>query len=325
MTPNRTASALDAFIDLEPHIEDFRDEVLTGLASPRKRIPSKFFYDETGSRLFERICALPEYYPTRTEIEILTGNADALGALLPAGASVIEFGSGSAKKIRCLVRALRSPQCHVPIDISRTHLLDNAESFAREHPAIRVAAVCADFTQPVELNSVVPAGPRIGFFPGSTIGNLTPDEAVTFLKTAARTLGSGAFLVIGVDLKKDQAVLEAAYNDAEGVTAAFNLNLLRRINRELAGTFELRDFAHRAHFDGEEGRIEMHLESLRDHGVTVAGEPVRFEAGETIHTENSYKYTVAAFEAIATEAGFREALILTDPRDLFSIHCLEAI
>lgn len=324
MSTGQRGTALGAFVDLEPETDDFRAEVLAGLGGPRKRIPSKFFYDETGSRLFERICRLEEYYPTRTETALLSEHAAALGALLPPDASVIEFGSGSAEKIRLLVDALRRPRCYVPIDISRRHLLHNAEVFARQHPAIQVAAVCADFTRVVDVNTIVPPGPRIGFFPGSTIGNLTPDDARDFLRRAAKTLGTNGFLVIGVDLKKNRSVLEAAYNDADGVTAAFNLNLLRRINRELSGTFELRDFEHRAFYREDHGRIEMHLVSRRAQRVNVGGVPFDFAAGETIHTENSYKYTIDEFLRLAERAGFRSARTLTDARNLFSVHCLEA-
>ncbi len=324
MTRSRDDTALDAFVDLEPETEDFRADVLAGLAAPRKRISSKFFYDETGSRLFERICALDEYYPTRTETALLSAHAGALGALLPANASIVEFGSGSADKVRLLVGALRRPLCYVPIDISRLHLLHNAEMFAREHPDMQVAAICADFTRPVDVGAVVPPGPRIGFFPGSTIGNLKPDDAVDFLRGAAETLGRGGFLVIGVDLKKNRAVLEAAYNDSDGVTAAFNLNVLRRINREIGGTFDLTDFAHRAFYNDDHGRIEMHLVSRRAHRVRVAGVPFDFAAGETIHTENSYKYAIEEFQELAERAGFRSDLTLADPRDRFSIHCLLA-
>jgi len=324
MSSIRSGTALEAFVDLEPASGDFRADVLAGLAAPCKWVPSKYFYDETGSRLFERICTLDEYYPTRTEIALLTVHEEQLGALLPAEASVIEFGSGSADKIRLLINALRRPRGYVPIDISRGHLLQNAELFAREHPGIQVAAVCADFTRTVEVNAIAAAGPRIGFFPGSTIGNLKPADAVNFLHGAANTLGRGGFLVIGVDLKKDRLVLEAAYNDAEGVTADFNLNLLRRINRELGGTFELKGFEHRALYCEDHGRIEMHLVSRRDQGVCVGGAPFDFAAGETIHTESSYKYTLEEFQNLSKRAGFQPALTLTDPLNRFSIHCLEA-
>ena len=324
MTPSQHATSISAFVDLEPNIDDFREEVLSGLDASQKRIPSKYFYDETGSRLFERICTLDEYYPTRTEVAILSANAGVLSDVLPAGASVIEFGSGSAEKVRLLFHALREPRCYVPIDISRAHLLHNAELFAHEHPAVHVAAVCADFSRTLELDHILPAGRRIGFFPGSTIGNFTPDEAAEFLEGAAVTLGSGGFLVIGVDLKKDRSMLDAAYNDAEGVTAAFNLNLLRRINRELGGTFALQDFEHRAFYQPGLGRIEMHLVSRRQHEVSVGGKMFSFRSGETIHTENSYKYTPREFRALAAEAGFRAALTLIDPLKRFSVHGLQA-
>lgn len=324
MSGAETAAALNAFIDLEPETDDFRHEVLAGLGAPQKRIPPKFFYDEAGSRLFEQICALEEYYPTRTETALLTQHSEALGALLPTSASVIEFGSGSIEKIRLFMRALREPRCHIPIDISRDHLLENASAFAREQPSLDVKAVCADFTQAVALDHVVPPGPRIGFFPGSTIGNLTPQDAVRFLRDAAATLGSRSYFVVGVDLKKDRSVLHAAYNDAKGVTAEFNLNLLRRVNRELNGTFDLRSFTHRAFYDAGHGRIEMHLVSERAQQVSVGGVEFDFAAGETIHTENSYKYTESEFRELAESAGYRPALFLTDSLNRFGIHCLIA-
>lgn len=323
MSGGNPATALQAFVDLEPRAEDFRAAVLNGLGAAQKHVPAKFFYDETGSRLFDRICELPEYYPTRAELEILSTRREKLRDLLPPRASVVEFGSGSAQKIRLLVHALREPQGYLAIDISRQHLLDSTERFARDHPFLHTAAVCADFTDTVELDEIVPPGPRIGFFPGSTIGNLTPEEAVDFLKSAAVTLRSGGFLVIGIDLKKDPAVLEAAYDDAEGVTGAFNLNLLRRINRELSGTFELASFEHRAFYNRDAGRIEMHLVSRRTQRVTVAGTSFAFQAGESIHTENSYKYSIEEFQALASSAGYRPALALTDSLGRFSVHCLE--
>lgn len=314
---------LTGFLDLEPELDDFRTAILEGLSRPRKATPAKFFYDEEGSRLFERICELEEYYPTRTECGILRDGADDLRDLLPEGATVIEFGSGSADKIRLFVQALRGPRGYVPIDISRDHLLHNAGGFAVENPEIEVAAVCADFTRPIRLDEIAPKGPRVGFFPGSTIGNLNPEEAAAFLRGATRTLGDGGHLVIGVDLKKDPAVLEAAYDDASGVTAAFNLNLLARINRELDGDFELNGFAHRALWNDEDGRVEMHLVSRRAQSVSVAGRQFDFREGETIHTENSHKYTLGEFRALAEAAGFRTVRTLTDANDLFSVHVLE--
>lgn len=314
---------LKDFLDLEPELEDFRTAILEGLAKPRKATPAKFFYDEEGSRLFEQICELQEYYPTRTECGILRDNAETIRGLLPEGAVVIEFGSGSADKIRLFVQALRRPKGYVPIDISRDHLLHNAAAFASEHPEMEVAAVCADFTRPIRLDDVAPAGPRVGFFPGSTIGNLTKDEAARFLEGATRTLGRGGHLVIGVDLVKDAAVLEAAYDDAEGVTAAFNLNLLARINRELDGDFELNAFRHRAIWNAGEERIEMHLVSLADQSVSVAGRQFDFREGETLHTENSHKYTLDGFRRLAEGAGFRTVRSITDANELFSVHVLE--
>lgn len=314
---------LHGFLDLEPELDDFRAAILEGLSQPVKATPAKFFYDEEGSRLFERICELQEYYPTRTECGILSERAGELRTLLPAGATVIEFGSGSADKIRLFVKALDRPRCYVPIDISRDHLLFNAGAFAAAYPEIEVVAVCADFTDPVRLDDVVPKGPRIGFFPGSTIGNLGRDEAAAFLRGARRTVGQGGFLVVGVDLRKDAAILEAAYDDAEGVTAAFNLNLLGRINRELDGDFELNAFRHRAVWNADEGRIEMHLVSERDQAVTVAGRRFDFREGETIHTENSYKYGLDEFRDMAAAAGYRVRRSLTDANDLFSVHVLE--
>jgi L-histidine N-alpha-methyltransferase len=322
--PQHNASALDAFVDLEPKIDNFHEEVLLGLRAPQKRIPSKFFYDDAGAGLFERICTLEEYYVTRTEIEILSAHGRALGALLPAGATVIEFGSGSAEKVRLLGHAVRELRGYVPIDISRAHLLYNAELFAREHPWVQVVAVCADFSDTVDLDGIVPPGPRIGFFPGSTIGNFSPDEAVRFLKAARKMIGSNGFMVIGVDLKKDRQVLEAAYNDSKGVTAAFNLNLLRRINRELGGTFELSNFEHLAFYEPDHSRIEMHLVSRRQQQASVSGVPFSFTADETINTEYSYKYTVEEFQTLAAAAGFGAARTFIDPLDRFSVHCLEA-
>ncbi|WP_417517932.1 L-histidine N(alpha)-methyltransferase [Minwuia sp.] len=312
------------FIDLEPQTADFRTAVQAGLATTPKWTPAKFFYDESGAALFEQICELPEYYPTRTECGILRDHADELRSLLPAGATVVEFGSGSADKIRLLLAGLNDPATYVPIDISREHLLHNAESFAADNPEISVVPVCADFTTAIDLDGIDTGGPRVGFFPGSTIGNLTPDEAADFLRDAARTLGSAAHMVIGVDLVKDGALLEAAYDDAAGVTAAFNLNLLHRINRELDGTFRVDAFAHRAVWNAAQSRVEMHLVSKEDQMVTVAGESFAFSAGEALHTESSYKYTVDSFRGLAARGGFRVLQTLVDPNDLFSVHVLQA-
>ncbi|WP_416897191.1 MAG: L-histidine N(alpha)-methyltransferase [Minwuia sp.] len=318
-------SRLDRFLDLEPELEDFRTAILAGLSRPRKSTPAKFFYDAEGSRLFERICELPEYYPTRTECRILRDQAAEIGADLPSGATVLEFGSGSAEKIGLLLEALDRPRAYMPLDISRDHLLASADAFAADHPELEVIAICADFTEPLNLDGIAPEGPRIGFFPGSTIGNLEEAEAARFLEGAARTLGPGGHFVIGVDLVKDPMVLEAAYDDAQGVTAAFNLNLLARINRELDGDFDLEAFRHVAIWNPELWRIEMHLMSLREQTVHVADQPFHFRVGETIHTENSHKYTVDGFARMAACAGFETRRCLTDPDNLFSVHVLKVV
>lgn len=307
--------------DLAPEQEDFRDAVWAGLGRPQKTLPCKFFYDAHGSALFDAICELPEYYPTRTELSILRDCADELAALAGPGRVLVEYGSGSSTKVRLLLDAL-SPAAYMALDISREHLLAATAALAHERPALRVLAVCADYTGALRLPEIPGSAARLGFFPGSTIGNFTPLEAARFLGAMHRQLGPGGALVIGVDLKKDPAILEAAYNDAAGVTAAFNLNLLERINRELDGDFDLAAFAHRAVYNPQAGRVEMHLESTAARHATVAGRRFAFAAGERIHTENSYKYTVAQFQQLATQTGFHPRRVWTDPAGLFSVHYL---
>jgi dimethylhistidine N-methyltransferase len=319
--PRARGGGVELF-DLEPAVEAFADAVLAGLARPQKSIPAKYFYDARGAKLFEAICALDEYYPTRTEIGILHAHARALAEWIGEDSHLIEFGSGNSFKVGILLRALRRPQSYVAIDISRDSLMAGADVVATDHPAVRVIAVCADYTHPLRLPEL-PPGPRLGFFPGSTIGNFTPGESVAFLKTAAGVVAGGG-LLIGVDLKKDPAVLHAAYNDSKGVTAEFNLNLLRRVNAELGGTFDLAAFSHHAFYDPEKGRIEMHLVSKKPQRVRVMDRAFAFAAGETIHTENSYKYTVEEFQALAREAGFTPASVWIDDDRLFSVHHLKA-
>lgn len=308
--------------DLEPTVETFADAVAAGLSKPQKAIPAKFFYDARGAKLFEEICALPEYYPTRTEIGILKACAPAVAQAVGPGCRLIEFGSGSARKVGILLDALKDPAAYVAIDISRESLLAGAEQIAGAYPKIEVAAVCADYTKPMTLPESN-GGAKLGFFPGSTIGNFTPEEGARFLANAAKTLESGWFLV-GVDLKKDKRVLDAAYNDARGVTAKFNLNVLRRMNAEIGGNFDLAKFRHRAFYDPSKGRIEMHLESRGAQDVRVAGKTFRFADGETVHTENSYKYIVDEFKDFAKARGFESAAVWTDPEMLFSVHLLKA-
>jgi dimethylhistidine N-methyltransferase len=302
--------------------EEFRTAVLTGLSRPHKQIPSKFFYDAEGSRLFERICELDEYYPTRAETEILAEKAGAIASLLPRGVVLLEFGSGASVKVRLLLDALDRPACYVPIDISREHLLAAAESLSRDYPELAVSPLYADFTHPFRLPKTLPDGPRLGFFPGSTIGNFHPPEATRMLARFADRLGSAGWLLIGVDLKKDPRVLHAAYNDSTGITAAFNLNLLARINRELGGTFDLDGFRHRAVYDAEAGRIEMYLTSRHAQSARVDGRVFHFRAGESIHTENSYKYSLAEFRDLAVAAGYLPAAFWCDSQALFSVHLL---
>lgn len=313
-----------ALIDLAPPMGSMRSEVLDGLARPNKALPAKFFYDRRGSELFDKICTLPEYYPTRTEMAIMHAHREAIADALGHGCVVVEFGSGSSEKIRLLLDNLENPQGYMPIDISRTHLKAAADKLSQDYPEISVTAICADFTERLELTPPsLGDGRPVGFFPGSTIGNFTPEEALNFLEDAAGLLGRGGGLLIGVDLKKDPAILHAAYNDSKGVTAAFNLNMLSHINRELGAGLDLESFRHYAFYNVRAGRVEMHLVSTCDQTVDVAGTMVTFREGETIHTENSYKYTVSEFEDLARSAGFRPAYCWCDEGELFSVHFLE--
>lgn len=310
-----------AFHDLAPGEESFRDAVLCGLGRADKAIPCKFFYDARGSWLFEEICGLPEYYPTRTEIAILEENSADVAAQMGSHCRLIEFGSGASQKVRVLLRALDRPAAYVPVDISREHLRDAAISLAEDFPSVPVIAVCADYTRPFRLPPLPGAsGKRVGFFPGSTIGNFQPDAAVAFLANYAQVLGSGGEMLIGVDLKKDTEILDSAYNDRAGVTAAFNLNLLERINRELDGDLDLDRFEHVAFYNELEGRVEIYIRSQANQEAWIAGRRIHFAAGELIHTEYSYKFSVAEFRALAARAGFRPVDAWTDPAELFSVH-----
>lgn len=311
----------------DPSASRFLADVHAGLAQPQKALPPKYFYDEAGSRLFDLICRLPEYYPTRSELEILTARAGAIGAAAGPGACLVEFGSGSSVKVRLLLDAMDAPAAYVPIDISGPHMRAAVAQLARAYPGVAMVPVEADFTRPLHLPPRLPplgaGGRRVGFFPGSTIGNLTPDAAVGFLGNAAAVLGPGAAFVVGFDLAKDADVLHAAYNDRQGVTAAFNLNLLNRINRELGADFDLSAFRHKAFYDPAAGRVEMHLESLADQTVRIAGHAFRFARGETIHTESSYKYAAADFSAMAGQAGWTSRALWTDARGWFAAALLE--
>jgi dimethylhistidine N-methyltransferase len=312
-----------AFHDLKPSADDFRSDVIAGLSRRQKAIPSKFFYDERGSRLFEEICTLDEYYPTRAEIAILRRLPENIAKRLPEHAVVVEFGTGSCVKVRLLLDALISPVAYVPIDISREHLMEAARRIAEDYPSLRVHAICADFAGAVAVPPSVPPGARVGFFPGSTIGNFTPPEASALLQRIAATLGSNGLLLIGVDLNKDKQRLHAAYNDSKGVTAAFNLNLLHRINSEIGSDFDSSRFAHLAFYNAEEGRMEMHLVSQEEQTVRVDGHAFSFRRGETIHTENAYKYAPDEFRRLASNSGFVPVSTATDPSGLFCLYCLK--
>jgi dimethylhistidine N-methyltransferase len=300
----------------------FARDVLAGLTARPKRLPPKYFYDETGSKLFEEITELPEYYPTRTELSILRDNAAAIARLLPDRSALIEFGSGSSRKARIVLAAAPQVAAYVPVDISPEMLADEAEQIRRDHPDLAVLPVAADFTKPFALPPAVAAMPRAGFFPGSTIGNFEPHEASAFLRHVGRILGEGSHLIVGLDLVKDAAVLNAAYDDAAGVTAQFNLNLLARINQELGADFDLANFSHQAFYNIERRRIEMHLASRRRQKAHVLGRTIDFRAGETIHTENSYKYTLEGFAALARGSGWSPLASWTDAKRYFAVQAL---
>jgi dimethylhistidine N-methyltransferase len=307
---------------LEPWIEDFEASVFEGLSQENKSIPCRFLYDDIGSRLFDRICTLPEYYPMRCEAEILCERSQELSRLLPSSATVIEWGAGSTTKAALLLRSLRSPITYVPIDISQTRLVASSAAMLSNHQDLAVIAVRADFAKPITLPDDVPLKPRIGFFPGSTIGNFSPAEAVLLLRQIGLLLGPGGWLIIGVDLKKNPRLLHAAYNDAEGVTAAFNLNLLNRINRELGGHFDRNMFLHHAFYAVRQGRIEMHICSAVRQEVWIGERRFGFREHETIHSENSYKYAIDEFVSLSEEAGFDVVRTWTDRFSLFSMHVM---
>ncbi len=314
---------LEALYDYGHGGEDFGEAVCAGLALAQKRIPSKFFYDARGSALFEDICALEEYYPTRTEIGLLRDHATEIAELTGPGASVVEFGSGASIKVRLLLDGLAAPDWYVPVDISREFLVASAKELAGQYPALTVLPICADYTRPFDLPRAVKT-PILGFFPGSTIGNFSHGEALAFLRQAARSLGPGAGLLLGADLIKDRAKLHAAYNDAAEVTAAFNLNLLARINRELGGDFDFSQFRHEGRVAKDRGCVEMHLVSQRAQVVRAAGKTFAFREGESIHTEYSHKYTIEQIQGMARKVGWEPERYWVDDRALFSIHYLRA-
>jgi len=302
---------------------DFKADVIAGLSATPKHLQAKYFYDGTGSQLFERITDVPEYYPTRTEMKILRDHAADIAKLIAPGSALVEFGSGSSKKARILLAAAPPLAAYVPVDICGEMIEQEAIDLQPDFPHVKVLPVTADICFPFELPAEAKAAPaRVGFFPGSTIGNFEPHQAAAFLHNAAGILGEDAILIVGIDLVKDIATLNAAYNDAAGVTARFNLNLLTRINRELGADFDLATFSHQAFYNRERQRIEMHLASRVRQQVSVCGRGIEFRAGETIHTENSYKFTVESFGALARGAGFTPLAAWSDPLGYFSVQAL---
>jgi dimethylhistidine N-methyltransferase len=314
----------------EAHLPDqqtsvFAREAIGDLSQRPKRLSPKYFYDATGSELFEAITRLPEYYPTRTELSILRDRGSDIAAIIPKGAALIEFGAGATTKVRLLLENC-AISAYVPVDISGDFLHGQANALRRDFPGLAVYPVAADFTAPFALPDVITVAgmPKVGFFPGSTLGNFEPHEACAFLRSAREILGKDSQMIIGVDLEKDERVLYDAYNDAAGVTARFNLNVLVRINRELGGNFDLSAFTHRAIYNRERHRIEMHLISKKSQSVRLLGTNFAFRAGESIHTESSYKYSIDRFAALARGSGWTPRASWTDKAGMFSVHALVA-
>lgn len=318
---NSATNGAPVFHDLHPAPADMHAEILEGLAKPSKSISPKFFYDQHGSQLFDAICELPEYYITRCEIEIYTRYANQIAAATGAGRSLIELGSGSSRKIRLLLDSLQ-PRAYVALDISREHLLAACQDLAVDHPALPIHAVCVDYSQAFDFPFGLGTEHRLAFFPGSSIGNFEPAAAVALLTIVRDMVEPQGGLLLGIDLKKDPAILERAYSDSAGVTAAFNLNLLARINRELGANFDLAQFHHESFYNTELGRIEMHLISDRRQTVHIGQQTVHFAAGERLHTENSYKYQFDDVYAMARRAGYNQCQHWCDTQGMFGVFYL---
>jgi dimethylhistidine N-methyltransferase len=320
---NVHAAALAKAHRFDEQTSTFAHDVIEGLSQQEKRLSPKYFYDVTGSELFEQITRLPEYYPTRTELDILRERGADIRATLPKHAALVEFGAGATTKVRLLLNSCEFG-AYVPVDISGDFLNAQARALREDFPSLDVYPVTADFTAPFALPEAVKAMPKVGFFPGSTLGNFEPHEACGFLRSSRNILGSGAQMLIGIDLEKHERVLYAAYNDAAGVTARFNLNVLVRINRELGGNFDVSAFTHRAIYNRERHRIEMHLISRTHQTVRILGRSFTFRIGESIHTESSYKYSLDRFTALARGSGWTPRDCWTDAGNLFSVHELAA-
>jgi dimethylhistidine N-methyltransferase len=308
----------------ETERKEFLADALHGLRQPEKSLPCKYFYDAEGSKLFDQICQLPEYYPTRTEFGILRDHVGEMAQCLGPDSLLVEYGSGSSVKTRLLLDHLEQPAAYVPVDVSREHLFETALALRVDYPDLPVLPVCADFANSFSLPEPPrPASRRAVYFPGSTIGNFSDAAAVELMSRVARRVGPGGGFLVGVDLKKDADVLRRAYDDEQGVTAAFNLNLLVRMNQELDADFDLRAFEHAASWNEEAGRVEMHLVSRVAQEIHLDGETIRFEAGERICTEHSHKYSVDGFARLAARAGLTVRRVWTDPRRYFSVQYLE--
>lgn len=318
---NLHAAALAGAPRSDESTRTFASDAIAGLSLHPKQLPPKYFYDAAGSELFEQITRLPEYYPTRTELGILRDRSAEIASIIPEHAALVEFGAGAPTKARLLLAACKFA-AYVPVDISGDFLNAQARGLRKDFPHLEIYPVTADFTAPFILPDQVAAMPKVGFFPGSTLGNFEPHEACRFLRGARNILGEGAHILIGVDLEKNERTLYAAYNDAAGVTARFNMNVLARVNRELGGNFDLSAFAHRAIYNRERHRIEMYLVSKKPQTARLQGRSFSFRTGESIHTENSYKYSIDRFNALAKGSGWTPIAAWTDPERMFSVHAL---
>jgi len=312
--------------DNEPERAEFLESVLTGLQKDKKELPCKYLYDERGSILFDKICDLDEYYPTRTELRIMQDNIDEIVNKIGQNIVLIEYGSGSSLKTRVLLDALKGISSYVPIDISKDHLYNTASDISKIYPNLKIHPVCVDYTKSFSLPEGIERNvPHVVYFPGSTIGNFNPDEAREFLRDIYALIQNNGSLLLGVDLIKDPAILHNAYNDKEGITASFNCNILTRINRELGGNFVPTNFRHYAYYNPDPGRVEMHIISLTDQNVRLNGKTISFSEGESIHTENSYKYSLRGFSQLSKEAGFDVEHVWVDDNQLFSVQLLKPI
>ncbi len=312
------------FHDFQPQQAKFSEEVIRGMKRKPRTISPKFFYDQTGSEIFDAICETDEYYVTRTETAILETHREDIAKHIGTGCLLIEPGSGSSQKVRILLDALR-PHTYLPMDISRDYLQLAAQELANDYPWLEIHAACIDYTAPIDLPFAAPDTRKVAFFPGSSIGNFEPEQAKVFLRNIANLVQPDGGLLIGVDLKKDSTLLNAAYNDADGSTAAFNLNLLTRINRELNGNFDLDEFSHHAFYNEKRGRVEMHLVCKKNQNIRISSHTFQFSAGEHIHTENSYKYHIEEFQQLTRHAGFCPVKVWTDKKNLFSVHFLKVV